>query len=157
MLNVRKIYILERIYIFMDNCVCCNKKKPIHAFGKCYHCYRKKYKQPTIICKCCGKSKEHHSRGMCSNCVQKKFYYDKIKRFNIKQYHNISLELWKEVTKKCIICGFDKIVDLHHLDHNKKNNSKDNLIGLCPNHHKMIHDLRFEEEIKDLLDKRLKR
>jgi predicted HNH restriction endonuclease len=38
-------------------------------------------------------------------------------------------------------------VDLHHLDGNHDNNSKKNLIGLCPNHHKMIHMIEFKEEI----------
>lgn len=62
--------------------------------------------------------------------------------------HGISLKLWRELTKKCFLCGFDKIVDLHHIDHNRENRSKKNLIGLCPNHHKMVHDMRFKEEIE---------
>jgi len=131
----------------IGKCAECGKEDEIHAHGKCYKCYRKTYQQPKVKCKVCGQVKEHHSRGMCKNCVQKRFYYDRIKGFNVKKYHNISLDLWKEVTKKCMICGFDKVVDLHHLDHNRKNNSKENLIGLCPNHHKMIHDMRYAEEI----------
>ena len=50
-----------------------------------------------------------------------------------------------------MICNFNKVVDLHHLDENKKNSSENNLIGLCPNHHKMLHDFRYKEEILDLL------
>lgn len=140
----------------IDLCAECGKKKQIHAFGKCYHCYKKNYKAPIITCKICGKTKEHHSRGMCKNCVQKKFYYDSIRGFNVKKNHGISFELWKEVTKKCVICNFDKIVDLHHLDRNHKNTSKGNLVGLCPNHHKMIHDMRYENEIMSKIKSQIK-
>lgn len=41
--------------------------------------------------------------------------------------------------KKCIICGEDKAIDVHHLDENNKNNSPENLIVLCPNHHRYWH------------------
>lgn len=133
-------------------CKECGKEKEMHSRGKCYKCYRKNYKQPTIVCKVCGEKKEHHAKGMCGNCAQKLFYYDNIRSYNARKMHNIDLKTWNEVRKQCIICEFDKAVDLHHLDGNRKNNSRDNLIGLCPNHHKMIHDMRFKEEIKKLLD-----
>ena len=136
-------------------CKECGKEKQIHAFGKCYHCYRKNYKQPTVKCKVCGEIKEHHSRGMCKNCVQKKYYYERIKRFNVEKYHNITFELWQEITKKCILCDFDKIVDLHHLDHNKENNSRENSVGLCPNHHRMIHDVRFRDDIASQIKEKI--
>ena len=61
------------------------------------------------------------------------------------------MEAYKTITNKCEICNFDKVVDLHHLDENNKNNSRDNLIGLCPNHHKMLHDFRYRKEMLDIL------
>ncbi len=61
------------------------------------------------------------------------------------------IETYKRITKKCVVCGFDKIVDLHHLDEDRTNNSEGNLIGLCPNHHKMFHDLRYRKEISQQL------
>ncbi|PIZ82634.1 hypothetical protein COX97_03825, partial [Candidatus Pacearchaeota archaeon CG_4_10_14_0_2_um_filter_05_32_18] len=57
----------------------------------------------------------------------------------------------KKITSSCVACGFDKVVDLHHLDENNKNNSPNNLIGLCPNHHKMLHDFRYREEMLNIL------
>lgn len=53
-----------------------------------------------------------------------------------------------------MVCGFAKMVDLHHLDHNRKNNSETNMIGLCSNHHKMLHDHRYSQEIVDELKKK---
>lgn len=132
-------------------CVECGKEDEIHARGKCYKCYKKTYKQPIITCKICGKKTQHHAKGLCGNCAQKLFYYENIKTYNVMKYHGLDLKTWRDVTKKCMICGFDKIVDLHHLDGNRKNTSRDNLIGLCPNHHRMAHDMRFREEIDMLL------
>lgn len=45
--------------------------------------------------------------------------------------------------KECIICKEDKIVEVHHYDRVKKNNNPDNLIPLCPTHHKYMHS-RYE-------------
>ena len=58
------------------------------------------------------------------------------------------------MTQKCIICGFKEIVDLHHFDQNSKNNNLSNLIPLCPNHHKMFHDQRYNELIKNKIKER---
>ena len=41
--------------------------------------------------------------------------------------------------KQCVVCKEDKIVEVHHLDHNKSNNIPSNLIPLCPTHHKYWH------------------
>ena len=67
--------------------------------------------------------------------------------------YGLDLETYRKITSKCAICGFDKVVDLHHLDENKKNNGRDNLIGLCPNHHKMLHNYEFKKEILGQLKK----
>lgn len=53
--------------------------------------------------------------------------------------------------KKCIICGEDKIIHIHHLDGDKNNNDVKNLIPLCPTHHAYCHSKYFyliEDEIK---------
>ena len=41
--------------------------------------------------------------------------------------------------KECIICKWDIVVHVHHLDGNRKNRNRENLVPLCPNHHAMIH------------------
>ena len=49
---------------------------------------------------------------------------------------------FKEYDNKCEICGYDEhieILEVHHIDKNRKNNIIKNLIILCPNHHKMLH------------------
>lgn len=41
--------------------------------------------------------------------------------------------------KECVVCAEDKVIDVHHLDGNNKNNKAENLIPLCPTHHKYWH------------------
>ena len=41
--------------------------------------------------------------------------------------------------KKCVVCGEQNIVAVHHLNENHNDNSIDNLIPLCPTHHQYCH------------------
>ena len=41
--------------------------------------------------------------------------------------------------KKCVVCGENNIVEVHHLDEDKDNNTPENLIPLCPTHHQYWH------------------
>lgn len=121
-------------------CIICNKIKPIAAKKMCKYCYGRNG-SPIVECKRCGEKKHHHAKGLCSNCYNRTFNYENIKYLNYTKDHNISAELYKELTKgSCMVCKFDKAIDLHHLDGSKKNNSKDNFVRLCPNHHRLIHN-----------------
>ena len=42
---------------------------------------------------------------------------------------------------KCECCGYDRVLDLHHIDENHNNNSPENHGVLCPNCHALIHRL----------------
>jgi 5-methylcytosine-specific restriction endonuclease McrA len=53
--------------------------------------------------------------------------------------------------KKCVVCGEDKIIDVHHYDENKNNNSTENLIPLCPTHHRYWHS-RYRSLIQKKVD-----
>lgn len=136
----------------MNKCVNCGKETFKHSKGMCITCYKKLlWKPKKIICKRCGREKINHSKGYCNPCYSFLFHYDNIKKHNYRKWHNIGLEQYKKVTENCQICGFDKVVELHHLDKNHKNNSEFNLVGLCPNHHKMIHMFDFKQEIFSIL------
>lgn len=137
-------------------CKNCGKQEEHHAKGLCDSCYKKQWKPTKIVtCKQCGKEKIHHAFRLCKNCHLKLYHYDSVKAFNYRKWHNISIENYRKITKLCAACGFDKVVDLHHLDGNHKNNSELNLIGLCPNHHKMWHTEKFRAEVEELLKERL--
>ncbi len=137
-------------------CSNCGKECVKHAKGMCVTCYKKLAWKPKLhICKRCHRELPHHAQGLCGGCYQSTFQLDKVKDFNYKKYYNIEPELYRKITKACLICGFDKVVELHHLDKNRKNNSEGNMIGLCPNHHKMIHLLRYRDEILSQIKEKL--
>ena len=138
------------------NCIACGELMPHHAKEMCFKCYKKNWKSPVITCKNCGKERPHKAFGLCGSCHIKLHHYEKTKEHNYRKYHNISVETYKRITKECKICGFDNLVELHHIDENHSNNSEENMIGLCPNHHKLIHDMRFKKEILCQLKEKLK-
>lgn len=83
----------------------------------------------------------------CSlSCANSRAEYWKV---NATRYQTIA---FNNHEKKCIVCGFDKIVAVHHYDHNRKNNHPSNLIPLCPNHHEMIHHSLYKSEVEPIVD-----
>jgi len=135
---------------------CKKEKKYVHASGRseglCKECYRKLiWKPKPRECERCGRMKKHQAYGLCPGCYNSTFHLEKVKLHNARRYHNIEPTLYKKVISKCAICEFNKVVEMHHIDHNKTNNSEDNLAGLCPNHHKMIHTKEHQREVFDIL------
>jgi hypothetical protein len=55
---------------------------------------------------------------------------------------------------KCLICDERKVLDTHHLDGNRQNNDKKNLIPLCPTHHRYMHS-EFKAEIEEKINEKL--
>jgi hypothetical protein len=53
--------------------------------------------------------------------------------------------------KKCVICGEENIVAVHHYDGNHDNNKPENLVPMCPTHHQYMHS-RFVVLIKEKVD-----
>lgn len=134
------------------DCRGCHKRVEHHAKGYCHTCYRKLiWKRKEIICSECGRKRYHKAFGLCDACHTRLYHYHNVKIYNIKKEHGIPWEIYKKITKECIICGFSNIVDLHHLDGDKSNINLKNLVGLCPNHHKMLHSYKYFNEIKELL------
>jgi hypothetical protein len=74
---------------------------------------------------------------------------------------NVNNPNWKESSyrstcfvyhkKECIICGELNIVDVHHYDEDRTNNSPENLIPLCPTHHMYVHS-RYKSLVISSID-----
>ena len=45
---------------------------------------------------------------------------------------------YRQHAKPCELCGFEH-ADVHHIDGDHNNNDLNNLISLCPNHHRLVH------------------
>lgn len=142
-------------FLFMIKiCENCSEEKEHHARGLCYACYKKLHFKPkTRTCKRCKRKMPLHAKGLCAGCYNYVFHLDKNRAYQQRKTNNLDLKTFRKVTEKCAICGFDKIVDVYHLDKNKKNNQNENVIGLCPNHHRMINNYNFRDEMYLLLKK----
>lgn len=51
----------------------------------------------------------------------------------------------KYLEPKCVVCGFDTIVEVHHINEIHSDNRIENLVFLCPNHHRMYHSKHKDE------------
>jgi hypothetical protein len=112
-------------------------------------------KSHTKVCECCGKeyvwegrlnTKAFTASKFCSrSCSNNRSEWWKS---NASHYRTIALQ---NNEHKCVVCGFDKIVAIHHIDENKKNNDPSNLIPLCPNHHEMVHS-KWKFEVQPFIE-----
>jgi hypothetical protein len=51
----------------------------------------------------------------------------------------------------CMVCGYcehPEILIIHHIDHDRENNSRDNLLLVCPNCHHLLHNSRRMPPLK---------
>ena len=136
------------------DCLKCNKRVEHHAKGLCFKCYKKGHKTKKIKCKECGRIRHHKAFGLCGSCHTRLYHYNYPRNYQFMKLHGLSLEEVEKLTKSCVSCGFDKIVQLHHIDGNKESYDQKNLVGLCPNCHKMIHSYQYYKEIKEILSKK---
>jgi hypothetical protein len=135
-----------------------------------YNSFRK-YKIALKTCPVCGnnfKAKIGHSREKqtCSYACSNKFFRSGLNNGNYQsgnyilldgtnrqignEYRKICFEYWEHI---CAIpkCGWDKIIDVHHIDYDHNNNNPKNLIPLCPNHHRLTEINQYKNEINQVI------
>ena len=132
---------------------------------------RVKYKIISRICPVCDcefKIKENDDKVTCSySCSNTYFrsgennpnwkdiseYYHDLRHPKLsKKYREICFNNHKH---ECVICGEDKILDVHHYDGDRTNNKPNNLIPICPTHHNYIH-FGYEHLVIDKLNEYIK-
>jgi hypothetical protein len=89
----------------------------------------------------------HHSKGLCPGCYNSVFHSNQAKTSSVCSKFGLTPENYEKLTKNCGICGWDKHLNLFHLDNNKNNNSEENLVSLCSNHGKMLLSPVYKQEI----------
>ena len=114
------------------------------------------YKDYTVQCHTCDNNitvneREHqhplNEQYFCSrSCANSMGGTAKALKYHPDEVAHYTTVAWRHHKKECIVCGFDKIVAVHHMDHNHQNNDPENLIPLCPNHHQMVHS-RWKDEV----------
>lgn len=120
-----------------------------------------------VICHICGKktyrrlSKLRHSQSgyyFCSKSCQTKWrnsYFIEEKHPNwingISSYRNILRR--NGIIPVCTCCKLtdERVLIVHHIDHNRQNNQKTNLLWVCLNCHYLIHhDKELDESVRKL-------
>jgi len=99
-------------------------------------------------CANCGKVliKKKKTHKFCSDECQKAYYHKKSTNYT----KNIEKNIKAILGKKCFVCDFEPITEIHCLDNKKESTGKilksyngrnmHEYILLCPNHHQMMHN-----------------
>jgi hypothetical protein len=142
--------ILRKIKEKLKNCDCSHFDKYKRT---------KKYKRIEKECPVCHKkfmAKEGHKREKqtCSYACSNVFFRSDKNNGNWKQdaYRSTCFLYHK---KRCVCCDEKKIVEVHHLDGNRKNNDPSNLIPLCPTHHQYWHS-SYKKEVEGCVNEYIK-
>lgn len=122
-----------------------NNNEHIYCSNECAWNARKK--DVKKMCANCGKeflaktyrTKQSKSGNVfcsksCSNSFNNRFR----KKYSVNTYRRIAFENFEH---KCHLCGWnedERILEVHHIDENRKNNNLNNLIILCPICHRYL-------------------
>lgn len=118
---------------------------------------KERYKQSLIIprlskiCPVCNKAFEtlpSEDKVTCGYSCSNVHFNGVSRNINVTSYKVIAFRNHK---KECIICGENKIVEVHHYDENHDNNKVDNLIPLCPTHHQYYHS-KYKYLVNDKIE-----
>ena len=104
-----------------------------------------------ILCPVCGKPiKNYKKNKTCSHGCANTFFRTGKNNPNWKDstYRTTCFEFHP---RRCIVCGEENIVEVHHYDGNRDNNEPQNLIPLCPTHHKYVHS-RHNEKVEEYIE-----
>jgi len=77
---------------------------------------------------------------------------NRLKRVKGEEARKLYFSIYKH---ECVICNYDKVVDVHHIDKTEGNEIL-NLVGLCKNHHTELHrKIMSAEDLEKLMDRKL--
>jgi hypothetical protein len=106
----------------------------------------KKYGHLKRVCPYCSES-FFKTRRFCSNKCRK-YYHNEI-----SYYGRLKKEIYEKFNHQCCFCGWEKGLHIHHIDgkgslvpKKDRNNSKNNLVLLCPQCHLRIHHCKEDPE-----------
>jgi len=118
------------------------RKPPTVYFKNCPQC-EKKFKTIYLKQQCCSRS--------CANS----YCFRGNKHSNYKcGKHSYRQLCFRYYEFKCIVCDENQMLDVHHLDKNRDNNVIENLIPLCPTHHRYMHNKKLKEQLLNIIEEK---
>lgn len=114
---------------------------------KCFLCGKISYKNKTNL----GRSKS--GKFFCGKSCQTKwrnqeFIGPKHANWTGGKYSYRSVLGRNDIPKVCLLCGNKdvRVMAVHHIDRNRKNNKVENLVWLCHNCHHLVHHYKDERD-----------
>ena len=100
-------------------------------------------------CPVCGTM---HSKGgvTCSYGCSNTYFRSGINNPNWKD-DTYQTTCWHHHGKKCLVCGEEKIVAVHHVNEDHNDNRPENLVPLCPTHHQYVHS-KYKDEVLPFIE-----
>jgi len=134
-------------------CVFCKKQIALHSIKK----HEKGCRSNPINQKSCPVCKTMHGKSgvTCSYSCSNTYFRSGVNNPNWKE-ESYRTTCWNYHQQKCIVCGEEKIVAVHHVNENHNDNRPENLVPLCPTHHQYVHS-RYKEEVQPIIDDYVKK
>jgi hypothetical protein len=114
-----------------------------------------------VTCDCCGivftvkerekrfpSKKQYFCSRNCSNSIGGKAKAQKHHYDEVAHYTTVA---WRYHERKCLVCGEENVVAVHHFNEIHSDNRPENLVPLCPTHHQYMHS-----RYKSLIDEKVK-
>ncbi len=141
-------------------CTRCGSRPQLPGRTKCRKCleWHRKYeadkrKQAHAENLCaCGKPRKTGST-LCSDCYERGV--KRTLRSRMKNFGPHAEQILSASSGVCQACGDanDRSPDIHHIDENPRNNSRENLICLCSNCHRAVHRLISSRDRRALISR----
>jgi hypothetical protein len=111
-------------------------------------------KNPDNLRECPACGTKHTKKGVTCSYACYNVYFSKIR--NPDENCNYRTVCFRYHEKKCIVCGEENILSVHHYDGDHHNDAPENLIPLCPTHHQYVHS-QFKEMVQPIVDAYIER
>lgn len=97
------------------------------------------------------KKEAYYCTRACANSVGGKMKAQALVKSGEAHYRTICFH---HHAKRCVVCGEENIVAVHHIDEDHHNNDPKNLIPLCPTHHQYCHS-QYAHLVQPIIDEYL--
>lgn len=132
---------------------CRSKSQFKGEFVNCHTCKKRIYRSPKMITR--SKSGKYFCSKSCQTLWRNSVYIGE-KNVNwvngVSAYRNILVRNGKQPV--CVLCKNtdERVLNAHHIDHQRSNNNIENLVWLCLNCHYLVHhDRELDEKMRKSL------
>ena len=142
------------------NCKWCNK---LYTLGNINKHEKTCLSNPTVLkkleknCPVCDTKFIGKSKTCSYSCSNKYFRHSRPGGLQYKSDEYLSENsryrdiCFRYHNKKCVVCGEENIVAVHHLNENHDDNRPENLVPLCPTHHQYCHS-NYKNLVEEIIN-----